>query len=60
MSLTANEYHALLRQDLYAFIERSFRELNPTIPFLRNWHIEEMAAELEACRRGEITRLTGN
>jgi predicted phage terminase large subunit-like protein len=60
MRLTANEYHALLRQDLYAFIEKSFYELNPTTPFLRNWHIEVIAAELEACRWGEINRLIIN
>jgi len=60
MRLTANEYRALLRQDLYAFIEKSFYALNPTTPFLRNWHIEVIAAELEACRRGETTRLIIN
>ncbi len=60
MRLTANEYRALLRLDLYAFIEKSFYELNPTTPFLRNWHIEVIAAELEACRRGETNRLIIN
>ena len=50
----------LLRRDLYGFIEKSFYELNPTTPFLRNWHIELMAAELEACRRGETKRLIIN
>src|SRR5262249_40192888 len=28
--------------------------------FLRNWHIEVIASALEACRRGEITRLVIN
>jgi hypothetical protein len=60
MRLTPNEYRAFLRQDLYAFIEKGFRELNPTTQFLRNWHIEKMAAELEACRRGETNRLIIN
>ena len=32
-------------------------ELNPTTPFQSNWHIEVIAAELEACRRGETRRL---
>ena len=60
MKLTANEYRALLRRDLYAFTERCFYELNPATPFLRNWHIEVLASALEACRRGESTRLTIN
>src|ERR1700730_17977858 len=60
MKLTANEYRAMLRSDLNAFIERSFYELNPTTTFLSNWHIEVIAAELEACRRGESKRLIIN
>jgi predicted phage terminase large subunit-like protein len=60
MKLTPNEYRALLRSDFTAFIERSFRELNPTTPFLSNWHIEVIAAELESCRRGETKRLIIN
>jgi hypothetical protein len=57
MKLTPNEYRAMVRSDFNAFIERSFYELNPTTPFLPNWHIEKIAAELEACRRGETKRL---
>lgn len=60
MKLTPQEYRLLLRKDLYAFIERCFYELNPTTPFLRNWHIEVVAAALEACRRGETRRLITN
>ena len=60
MRLTANEYHAILRQDFSAFIERSFYELNPPTEFLPNWHIEVIAAELEACRLGEQKRLIIN
>jgi predicted phage terminase large subunit-like protein len=60
MKMTPSEFRALLRLDLNAFIEKSFYELNPTTPFLRNWHIEVMAAELEACRRGETNRLIIN
>jgi predicted phage terminase large subunit-like protein len=60
MKLTQNEYHALLRSDFTAFIERSFHELNPATPFLSNWHIEVIASELEACRRGETKRLIIN
>jgi predicted phage terminase large subunit-like protein len=60
MKLTPNEYRAMLRSDFNAFIERSFYELNPATPFLPNWHIEKIAAELEACRRGETKRLIVN
>ena len=55
MKLTPNEYCAMLRSDFNGFIERSFYELNPTTPFQPNWHLEVIAAELEACRRGEIS-----
>ena len=57
MKLTPNEYRAMLRSDFNGFIERSFYELNPTTPFQSSWHIEVIAAELEACRRGETKRL---
>jgi predicted phage terminase large subunit-like protein len=60
MRLTPNEYNALLRQDFYAFIQRSFYVLNPQTEFLPNWHIEVIAAELEKCRTGETNRLIIN
>jgi len=58
--LTPDEYKTFLRHDFSTFIERSFIELNPTTPFLPNWHIELIASELEACRRGQTTRLIIN
>ena len=58
--ITLAEYRSLLRADFNGFIERSFYELNPTTEFLPNWHIEEIAAKLEACRRGELNRLIIN
>ena len=60
MTLTPSNYRAFLRRDLYAFTQRCFYELNPTKTFLPNWHIEVVASALEACRRGEITRLNIN
>ena len=56
----ASNYRALLRRDLYTFTERSFYELNPTTKFMPNWHLELATAALDACRRGEITRLIIN
>ncbi len=59
-NVSPSEYRALVRRDLYAFTQRSFLELNPTTEFVPNWHIEVVASALEACRRGEITRLIIN
>ena len=58
--LEVSEYHALLRQDLYAFTERCFYELNPTAVFLPNWHIEVLTSALDECRTGKVTRLNIN
>ena len=60
MLLTPNEYEAVLRQDLCAFIEKSFYQLNRQTEYRPNWHIGVIAAELEKCRRGETTRLIIN
>jgi predicted phage terminase large subunit-like protein len=59
-AITREEYYALLRLDFYAFIQRSFSQLNPESRFYRNWHVELLAARLEAWRRGEIRRLIIN
>lgn len=59
-ALRRSEYHALLRTDLYSFIQRVHYELSPTAKFLGNWHIEVIASKLDACRRGEIKRLIIN
>src|SRR5579884_3033717 len=60
MMISPTEYRALSRFDFYTFAHRSFRELNPNVPFLHNWHNELIAAKLEACFRGEIRRLIVN
>lgn len=57
LTLTPSDYYALLRHDLSAFIERAFSDLNPSTPYLPNWHVDLLAAKLEACRQGSITRL---
>ena len=43
-----------------SFAERAFYELNSQTPLLIGWHIEQIAAKLDACRRGEIKRLIIN
>jgi predicted phage terminase large subunit-like protein len=59
-SLSAAEYQMLLRRDLMTFTERAFEELNPEAKFIPNPHLEVVAAELEACLRGEHRRLIIN
>lgn len=60
MKLTSREYQSFLRQNFCAFIEWSFRGLNPSTNYLHNWHIEVIADALESCLRGETTRLIIN
>jgi predicted phage terminase large subunit-like protein len=60
LRLKPREYHSFLRQDFCAFTERCFYLLNPTTELLWNWHLDVIAAALEACRRGENTRLIIN
>lgn len=60
MPISTAEYRAFSRRDLYTFMHRAFLELNPQVPFLPNWHLELIAAKLEACLRGEIVRLIIN
>jgi predicted phage terminase large subunit-like protein len=55
-TISVAEYRALSRCDFYTFMHRAFRELNPQVRFLHNWHNELIAAKLEACLRGEINR----
>ena len=59
-TMSAAEYRTFVRNDFYTFMQRAFLELNPRSSFLHSWHIELIAAKLEACRRGEITRLIVN
>lgn len=59
-ALRKSEYQALLRSDLYAFLQRVFYEINPQAKFKGNWHLEQLAAKLEAARLGNIRRLIIN
>ncbi len=53
-------YAEILRTDLYAFIQRSFLELNPGTEFLGNWHLEILAAKLRDVAYGRCKRLIVN
>lgn len=48
---------ALYRQSFLHFAKRAFYEVEPSTSFEDNWHLECIAAHLEAVERGEIKRL---
>ena len=50
----------IYRQDLLAFIHRSFLELNPAATFEYNWHLELIAQSLEDVAYGNCKRLIIN
>ena len=50
----------LIRQaarSLRAFVEQAWPVLEPTTPFLPNWHIDLVCEHLEAITAGQTTRL---
>jgi hypothetical protein len=57
MKPVMSEVYAALRLDFHSFVHRCFLQLNPHAEFFGNWHIEVMAAKLEACRQSKIRRL---
>jgi predicted phage terminase large subunit-like protein len=60
MTISWSEYASILRNDFVAFVEKSFHELNPETAYSPNGHIELIAAALEECRMGKLTRLIVN
>src|SRR5271166_489020 len=48
---------AVLRNDLTAFIHKSYRTLAPASKYHDNWHIWAMAWHLQQCASGKIKRL---
>jgi predicted phage terminase large subunit-like protein len=51
---------ALLRSDFRAFVRKAFTTLCPGQGYVRSWHVEAIAWQLERVRRGEIRRLIIN
>lgn len=45
---------------LYEFVKQSWHVVEPGIPFVPSWHIEQICEHLEAVSAGEITRLLIN
>ena len=54
---TQARFHALLRQRLASFVQKSFQVVSPAEQLHWNWHLELIADRLERCARGEIRRL---
>jgi len=53
-----------LRRDaensLYEFVKQAWPVVEPGVPFIESWHIQEICLHLEACSSGEIQRLLIN
>jgi predicted phage terminase large subunit-like protein len=49
--------NAVLRQDLVAFVQKTFGTVSPGVPFSPNWHIEAICHELGKVVSGETKRL---
>ena len=58
--MSLREYATALRNDLVAFIDRAFSDLNAQMRLLLAPYVELMASRLEDCRRGKIRRLIVN
>lgn len=58
--LLNDDYNFILRNDLTAFTERAFYELNPQTPFKPAPHVEVITTKLEAVRKGRLCRLVIN
>lgn len=52
--------NAACRMYFRYFVERAFKIINPSTPYLHNWHIDLMSEYLQACHNREIKRLIIN
>jgi predicted phage terminase large subunit-like protein len=60
VGLGGAEFDALSREDFAAFAQRAFHTLYSRTPFQTNWHLEVIAARLDAVHDGRIRRLLIN
>lgn len=56
----SDDYFLACRHDFTTFVGMVFTTLWPGKPYLHNWHIEAMAAQLMKTQNGECTRLIVN
>ena len=47
-------------RSLHEFVRQAWHVVEPSTPFIDNWHLGAMCEHLEACTNGEITRLLMN
>ncbi len=52
--------YAACRNDLYAFMQKSFYEIDGSQEFKGNWHLELICDKLQQCLNGKIKRLIIN
>ena len=60
MTPEARILEALLRNDFRAFVHKAFATLTPGQTYVRTWHVDAIAWQLERVRRGEVRRLIIN
>src|SRR5665213_1511107 len=59
-TLEARIAEALMRKDLRAFVHKVFTTLTLGQTYVRTWHVDAIAWQLERVRRGEVRRLIIN
>src|ERR1700704_6688375 len=60
MTSEARALEAFLRNDFRVFVQKVFATLSPGQSYIRTWHVEAIAWQLERVRRGETRRLIIN
>ena len=59
-TLEARIAEALMRKDFRAFVHKVFTTLTLGQTYVRTWHVDAIAGQLERVRRGEVRRLIIN
>lgn len=50
----------ICKNDFYAFMQKSFHEIDNSQPLMKNWHLELICDKLQQCINGTIKRLIIN
>ena len=45
---------------LYEFVQQAWPIVEPGVPFIGGWHIEQICEHLEACSQGDLKKLLIN
>lgn len=57
---STRQYEAILRGHLPSYLKKVFYTVSPQAQYLHNWHIDLIAEYLQACEKGQISRLIIN